>query len=80
MTRPAPDGVHYVSHPPGDGLGEAAQGHIDLLRNAGVPVSWTPLVWGANGLEPFTGEPPAAWRHGDLIVRPAGDTVVLHVL
>lgn len=72
-------GVHYVAHPPGDGLGEAAAGYIDLLRADGVPVAWTPLAWGPHGLAPEHAV-PAPGRHGDLIGAPAGGTVVLHTL
>ena len=50
-------GVRYLSHPPGCGLGEAAQDYIDGLRAAGIPVSWVPLEYGTGTWGP--GQPLA---------------------
>lgn len=72
-------GLHYVAHPPGDGLGEAAAGYLDLLRAAGVPVRWTPLSWGPDGLAPDPSIPNPG-RHADLIGASVDGTVVLHTL
>ena len=52
------DRVHYVAHPPGDGLGDAAAGYRRLLGAAGVEVSSTLLRWGWSGLEPDPGPRP----------------------
>lgn len=79
MSTGSAAGIHYVAHPPGDGLGEAAAGYIDLLRDAGVPVGWTPLAWGPHGLTPCA-DVPSPGRHRVVIGAPAGDTVVLHTL
>lgn len=66
MTPPR---VHYLAHPPADGLGDAALAYRDLLSRAGWDVRWTPLVWGPHGLEPQGAPDP-----GD------DEVVVLHVL
>ncbi len=41
-----PRGVRYVSLPPGDGYGAAAQGYLGLLERLGVAVRWEPIRFG----------------------------------
>ena len=57
--------IHYVAHPPGDGLGDAAAGYRRLLADAGIPVTSTMLRWGPDGLAPDAGPRPT---HQDVVV------------
>jgi glycosyltransferase involved in cell wall biosynthesis len=41
-------GIHWLSLKPGSGYGDASASYVRGLRGAGIPVSWTPLVWGEN--------------------------------
>ena len=69
--------MRYVSLPPGDGYGAAAQGYLGLLERLGVPVRWEPISPGtrqrvcvSDRHSRFTG-----W-----IDRPvAYDTVIVHL-
>ena len=78
----AAKGLRYLSYPPGSGYGEAAEDYITLLRAAGVPVSWTPLAWGAGSeglqeLAPFEGTDFGPFRHNDICNLPIDAATVL---
>jgi glycosyltransferase involved in cell wall biosynthesis len=38
-------GIRWLAYGPGSGYGDASVAHLTGLREAGVPVSWTPLGW-----------------------------------
>jgi len=73
----APVGVEYVSARPGDGYGNAALGMLAALDHLHVPVRWTPLRWGHEGLleRAHVDGPFASWVGRDV----ATDTLLLHV-
>jgi glycosyltransferase involved in cell wall biosynthesis len=67
-------GIQYLSHPPGCGLGAAAEDYIAGLRAAGVPVSWVPLEYGTGTWGP--GQPLAPVPGHD--VGHLGGTTIVH--
>jgi glycosyltransferase involved in cell wall biosynthesis len=38
-------GIRWLAYGPGSGYGDASVAHLTGLREAGVPVTWTPLGW-----------------------------------
>lgn len=81
MSRP---GIRYVSLHEPSGYGEAARAYILALARAGVPVTWTPLVWSRwprPAYRPFTGPASPDPELGALYGRSIEvDTVVIHTV
>jgi hypothetical protein len=75
-------GIRWFSMEPGSGYGDASASYMSGLRAAGIPISWTPLVWGKNRwagpVGPPTGSTHASGRHADVAEIPLDhDTVVI---
>jgi len=67
-------GIRYLSYADHSGYSLAALGYVRALRNAGIPVWWTPLL--------FPGGRPTPWRPEDGLdalpfTRAAGDDAAL---
>jgi glycosyltransferase involved in cell wall biosynthesis len=83
--RDRPRGVQWLAEGPGSGFGDAAEAYIGALRDARVPVSWTPLghgswTWGDPTQRAPLDRPdvPDA-RHADIVGRRIGyDVLVVH--
>lgn len=80
----APRGVRYVSLHEPSGYGESARAYLIALARAGVPVTWTPLVWSRwprPAYRPFTGRSVGDPLLDPLCNRPLDvDTVVVHAV
>jgi hypothetical protein len=75
-------GIRWLSMAPGSGFGDASASYMSGLRATGIPVSWTPLVWGENRWGGPVGPPRernlAPGPHGDIAEVPIDhDTVVV---
>jgi glycosyltransferase involved in cell wall biosynthesis len=75
-------GIRWLSMGPGSGYGDASASYLSGLRAAGVPVSWTPMVWDDNRWSGPVGPRRDVSRpcgpHGDIAELPiAHDTVVV---
>jgi glycosyltransferase involved in cell wall biosynthesis len=75
-------GIRWLSLGPGSGYGDASASYMSGLREAGIPVSWTPLLWEANRWSGPVGPPLRSThetgRHRDIADIPIDhDTVVV---
>lgn len=77
-------GIRFVSEAGATGYGIAARGYLSGLRQAGVPLTWTPMVVGNSWdqwLEPRTAREYDDPEFADLCNRPVEyDTVIVHLL
>ncbi|MBV9405066.1 MAG: glycosyltransferase family 4 protein [Acidobacteriaceae bacterium] len=77
-------GIKYISEAWGCGYGESARGYMRCLREAGIPLTWTPMVEGRGlGLwrQPFEGMDFEDDEFGDIVNRKIEyDVVILHVV
>jgi glycosyltransferase involved in cell wall biosynthesis len=76
-------GIRWLGLAPGSGFGDAAEMAIAGLRDAGIPVTWSPLGWAENewgaGFGPLTRPGLIASANEDLVgLRIDHDTVVVH--
>jgi hypothetical protein len=75
-------GIHWLSLTPGSGYGDASEAYLSGLKEAGVPVTWTPLGWLSKG-RPQSFGPMAktdldGYTHADIaLVLIEHDTVVV---
>lgn len=78
-------GIRYISEGADSGYGRAARDYLRALRNAGIPVTWTPMVpgpgWG-QWLEPYTGTGEQyGGEFAELVNRPIEyDTVLVQLI
>ena len=77
-----PLGVRWLSVGPGSGYGDSAQAYLRGLREAGVPVQWTPMNWPSTVWDAQLGpvrDVDEGTPHRDLVGNDiAHDTVVVH--
>lgn len=77
-------GIKYVSEGWPSGYGESGRGYMRCLRQAGIPVTWTPMVPGRGlGLwqEPVQGSYFDDKEFGDIVNKVIDyDVVILHVI
>jgi len=74
--------------PPGSGFGDASERYLSALRGAGIPMTWSPLIWPSSVWQTDFG--PAgpgdqvcpdmhSLVHADIVHRPIDhDTIVVH--
>jgi glycosyltransferase involved in cell wall biosynthesis len=77
-------GVRWLAEGPGTGYGGAAQAYLSVLRDAGVPVSWTPFGWSSEvwptppgPLSDLARHGLAHARHADIANRQIDHSVVV---
>jgi glycosyltransferase involved in cell wall biosynthesis len=82
MKERAKNGIKYVSYHEASGYARAARSFVLGLHEAGIPVTWTPMVRGRKwrlGYEPHTGTAVGNPELDALCNRPIPyDTVIVH--